>query len=150
MLKEQQDEIKKVTISQCQTIINLSRHTNFSRRVIAKKAKVSGHTVSATCKCFALHGTLKDLPLHGRKRKTTELENQCILHVACQYPFQGAKAIKHDAHLWCSTHTVCHRLKHMGVPPCIAWHKPILNPCHIQARLRWCNDHWHWSVNQWW
>ncbi len=73
---------KKVTISQRQTIIDLSRHTNFSRKVIAKKAKVSECTVSATHKCFALHGTLEDLPRHGRKRKTTELENQRILRMA--------------------------------------------------------------------
>ncbi len=107
---------KKVTISQRQTIIDLSRHTNFSRKVIAKKAKVSEHTVSATRKRFALHGTLEDLPRHGRKRKTTELENQRILRMAHRYPFRGAKAIKRDARLRCSTRTVRRRLKDMGVP----------------------------------
>ncbi len=35
------------------------------------------------------------------------------------------------------------------MPQCIARHKPILNPRHIQAQLRWCNAHQHWSVNQW-
>lgn len=140
---------KKVTLAQRQQIVALGVHTHIKKSAIARKVGVSTRTVFATLKRHQARGTVEDAPRSGRPRKTSSLEDLRIVRMARRYPSRGSKVIKREGHLVCSERTVRRRLSEGGLPRRIARHKPLLNPRHVAARLRWCQDHLQWGMSEW-
>ena len=134
-------------------IITLGLHTSKSQRDIAKLCDVNQSTVSRILKHHSEGSSLnKRKGKCGRKRKTTCRADAAIIRLSKKDPRKTSDDLQKDiaaAGFAISSSTVRRRLLEKGRKARRPLKKQLLTEDMKRTRLRWANDHKHWTVEDW-
>ena len=120
-----------------------------STEEIAKILPCDERTVRTWVERFEETEDVKDITRKGRKRKTTEIEDDNIIETAVQNPFTTPKMIKRRQKLVISAKTIRRRLNERGIHGCVAKKEYPFTRLHIDRRLRFANDYKLWEAEKW-
>ena len=128
-----------------------------TQKDIAKKVNVSKRTVERVQKRARDLGeekaVMNDMKGNvGRKRKSTEDQRDLMLEMIDENPFMSANEMKTEAGedlANLSVRLIQKELKLAGLHSRNSALKPNLKPRMVEARLKFCTDHMHWTPNDW-
>lgn len=130
------------------------RREGYSFRQIAQKmgGGVTFSGVRKVYKRYLENGTVKNRPGRGRKLQTTPQTDRRIVRMSLKDRRLTAveinKCLAADG-MRVSQWTVRRRLLRAGLKARKPQKKPLLNVDQRRKRLRWAQDHLHWSVHNW-
>lgn len=125
----------------------------FSERQVASILKISKTAVHKNKVKAETFGTTELQTGRGRKRLSTERDDRQLLRLSrnnrrmtssdLQKQWQMAAGVK------CTARTVRNRLRQAGLKSCRARKKPTIKEKQRGARLRFAEDHKHWTIEDW-
>jgi len=144
---------KELTAEQRGAIL-FCRQRGDSYRKIAKTVRCGLTTIANTLKRHAETGTAASKKRSGRPRAlgtaaaehlktlvTTDNRRLCLAQVRDLWEQETGQDV-------CEA-TIRRTLHLVGLKNCVARRKPLISPANIDARLKWCRDHAHWTTRKW-
>lgn len=120
-----------------------------SGRQIGKKIGRAQSTVAKFLQDYNSSSNYERRIGSGRKRKTTNTDDQNILSVAIKTRTISAKQIKRDLNMNISPQTIRNRLHEAGYYSHFQVKKPFVSIINQQRRLTWAKEHLSWSTEEW-
>lgn len=120
-----------------------------SGRQIAVKIGKSQQAIAEFLKNFKATGNYNRKTGSGRKKQTTNIDDQNILETAKKDRTISAKQIKRELKLPVSPQTIRNRLHAAGYYSHFKVKKPFVSAVNQQRRLNWAKKYIGWSVGQW-
>ena len=132
-------------------IYALKFHANFSRPKIAECLEISENTVKKYLQRLSAGGDAKatNRASCGRRKSTTDEEDEEILSFSSDNPFCSARIIKQNLNLECTRRTVTNRLLSGGLKAFTPARKTALTVEHEHRRLEWATEKSSWSLTRW-
>lgn len=140
--------VRRVSIQDRWKIIGLSQ-SGIRQKDIAAQIGCSIPTVIRIVRAYREEGRVRDARRGSRQRATTEDEDIAILASSSRDPFKTATDLKRELGLAASTSTIQRRLRGARLRSCAAARKTGLTEHHKAARLRFCQEHVHWTEAEW-
>lgn len=143
--------------------IALLHKLHWSQREIAKKLKTSHWKVRTVVSKVRTGLPLDDLPRSGRPSISTKRQDRVLKRLITGSPQKRKRTRQQISQEWSevaavanpttgsppSRSTITRRLKKLGYKSRVAARKPLMTQKNLKARLQWCKDHRHWTIEQW-
>jgi transposase len=139
---------ERLTVVQRSAIVTLSS-LGLDVSVITRLTACDERTIDKWVSQFKDTGSLEDLPRVGRKRVTTEDDDEEIAQSARDKPRTVPKQIRNSLQLDVSARTVRRRLDEAGLFGRVARMEYPFTDRHLQSRFDFAQDHLKWTSKQW-
>lgn len=133
------------------------KHCTEEKRNLIQNLRRQGKTykeieILAECSPTVIANALKWQPkpeLRGRKRTTTQRDDQNIIRLAKKDPLMSSRKIKQDLNLSTSAVTIRRRLTEAGLRANSPRKVPLLKKVHVRKRLDFVKSRVDWPVEKW-